>query len=145
LPACLPRKQGQVLPGVRPILDDLQGRGDVVSMLLTGNTQAGAKAKLEHYGIAGYFRSGAFCDGLVDRPSIARKALGLAGEAPAESVYVIGDTPHDIHCGKAIGARTVAVASGPYSAGELGEHGPWKIFESLPSPDVFLRELGIAP
>ena len=42
LPRCLPRRQGSVLPGVRPLLDHLRTRADVLSLLLTGNTAAGA-------------------------------------------------------------------------------------------------------
>ena len=32
---------------------------------------------------------------------------------------MIGDTPHDIHCANAIGALTIAVATGGYTAEEL--------------------------
>jgi phosphoglycolate phosphatase-like HAD superfamily hydrolase len=54
-------------------------------------------------------------------------------------VFVIGDTPHDIHCANAIGARTIAVATGGYTVEELGEHRPWRVFAELPPVDEFMR------
>jgi phosphoglycolate phosphatase len=59
-------------------------------------------------------------------------------------MVVIGDTPHDVRCGKAIGARTVAVASGPrYSLDELESSGPWLALERLPEPTELRASLGI--
>jgi phosphoglycolate phosphatase-like HAD superfamily hydrolase len=150
LPRCLPRRQGSVLPGVRPLLDHLRTRADVLSLLLTGNTAAGARAKLAHYGLADYFPWGAFSDGAPDRPAIAHRALALirtltGAEPPLDRTYVIGDTPRDILCAQAIGARAIAVASGTYSAEALERHRPWWVLESLPEPATFLERLdGIA-
>ena len=59
-------------------------------------------------------------------------------------MVVIGDTPHDVSCGKAIGARTLAVATGPsYSLADLEACEPWKAVEELPPPGAFERLLGI--
>jgi phosphoglycolate phosphatase len=141
LPECLPLRDGNVLPGVVDILDDLSARADVTLWLLTGNTRGGAGAKLGHYGLGGYFADGAFCVSHTDRDEIARDALALAN---GDVVYVIGDTPHDVRCGKAIGARTVAVASGGHSAEELAPSEPWLLLERLPSPEGFSELLGLA-
>lgn len=146
LPASLPRRQGRVLSGVREVLDHLSGKRDIVSLLLTGNTRAGARAKLQYYGLADYFRGGAFAEDAPDRVSIATRALAVARELVGDSLspdntYVIGDTPHDISCGKAIGARTVAVATGTYTAAELQSHGPWVTIAQLPPPEDFCRLL----
>jgi phosphoglycolate phosphatase-like HAD superfamily hydrolase len=147
LPANLPRRQGCVLPGVREILDRLQERTDTVSMLLTGNIEAGAKAKLAYYGLDAYFTHGAFSDRAPDRISIAQEASILAreivGAIVPEKVYVIGDTPHDIRCGQAIGARVVAVASGSYSVEALEAHQPWWTLSCLPEPTVFMQKIGL--
>lgn len=135
LPGYLHRREGHVLPGVREILEDLAGRDDVVNLLLTGNIEAGATAKLAHYGLDGYFRAGgAFCVGPGDRAEIAHRALPLANGSPA---FVIGDTPADVECGKAIGARTIAVATGAYSEAQLAESEPWALLERLPAPAEF--------
>lgn len=135
LPEYLHRREGHVMPGVREILDDLSGRADVVNLLLTGNTAAGAAAKLAHYGLDGYFGAGgAFCVGPGERAEIARRALPLAAGAEA---YVIGDTPADVECGSAIGALTIAVATGSYSLAELEATDPWAAVERLPEPQAF--------
>lgn len=141
LPASLPRREGRVLAGVRDVLETLAGRDDVRSFLLTGNTPAGAGAKLAHYGLAEFFDDGAFCIGPGSRTEIARRALELAPHATER--YVIGDTPYDIECGKAIGARTVAVATGSHSADELAMHEPWAVLDRI-EPAAFLRLLDIA-
>jgi phosphoglycolate phosphatase-like HAD superfamily hydrolase len=142
LPSSLPRRQGRVLPNVREILEHLSGRQDIRSYLLTGNTRAGARAKLTHYDLIQYLPDGAFAEDTGDRASIARRALDLARRAGAiseDGVFVIGDTPHDIDCATAIGARTIAVATGGYSIEELEAHKPWRVFNQLPPPDEFLR------
>jgi phosphoglycolate phosphatase len=148
LPERLGWRQGGPLPGVVEILDALGEREDVVSLLLTGNTPAGAKAKLGHYGLADYFAGGAFCVDGDDRPTIARRALEIAAEhagaeVSPESTFVIGDTPHDIRAGQEIGARTVAVASGSYDLDELSKHDPWLALERLPDPARFVELLGL--
>jgi phosphoglycolate phosphatase-like HAD superfamily hydrolase len=143
LPDSLPRRQGHVLDGVREVLEDLEGRDDVRSYLLTGNTPAGARAKLGHYDLDGFFPGGegAFCIDHGSRIDIARRALPLA--EGAEAIYVIGDTPADVECGKAIGARTIAVASGWHSAEELTATDPWLVLERIPEPAEFRRLLGL--
>jgi phosphoglycolate phosphatase-like HAD superfamily hydrolase len=143
LPASLHRRQGRVLPNVREVLEDLEGRDDVRSYLLTGNTPTGARAKLAHYDLARFFPDGggAFCLGPGARVEIARRALPLAEHADAH--YVIGDTPADIACGNAIGARTIAVASGSHSVDELAAHEPWALLEQIPEPAAFRRLVGV--
>ncbi len=151
LPAALPQRQGRVLPNVRENLDALSARDDVVNMLLTGNVAEGAEAKLRHYGLWDYFSGtgGAFSVEGSDRTSIARRARELAAEhggevPPGERMVVIGDTPHDISCGKAIGARTVAVATGPGSGRpELEACDPWLALDELPDTRSFAGLLGL--
>lgn len=142
LPASLPRKQGKVMPNVREILEHLRGRADVRSYLLTGNTRAGAMAKLTHYHLMEYFPDGAFAEDTGDRASIAVRALELAkqdGAVAEGGVFVIGDTPHDIECANAIKARTIAVATGGYTIEELQAYHPWRVFNELPAVDEFVR------
>lgn len=148
LPRRLPERRGRVLDGVKEILDDLRERPGVHSLLLTGNTRAGARAKLSHYELDGYFEDGAFCLDMDDRGAIARRALDVAtqvvGTAPElDRTFVIGDTPHDVTAGKAIGARTVAIASGVVSAEELERHEPWLLWERLPVPEEFAQALAL--
>lgn len=143
LPENLPKRQGRVLEGIREVLEDLREREDVRSYLLTGNTASGAKAKLTHYGLDEFFPDGqgAFCIDHGSRSDIARRALPLA--EGAEQIYVIGDTPADVECGKAIGARTIAVASGWHSPAELSATDPWAVLEQIPEPAAFRRLIGL--
>jgi phosphoglycolate phosphatase len=147
LPASLPRKQGRVLDNVREILEHLRAdRPDVRSYLLTGNTRKGAEAKLTYYSLDEFFSDGAFAEDTGARATIAARALELAQQAGPvgdETIFVIGDTPHDIECAKPIGAKTIAVATGGYSVDELRPHDPWRLFETLPPPAEFLRLLEV--
>jgi phosphoglycolate phosphatase-like HAD superfamily hydrolase len=142
LPEELPKKQGRVLPNVREILEHMRGRADVRSYLLTGNTRGGARAKLTHYNLFHYFAGGAFAEDAGDRAAIAARALQLAraaGPVADDGVFVVGDTPHDIECANAIGARTIAVATGGYGRDELESHRPWRAFDELPAAEEFAR------
>jgi len=146
LPTSLPRRTGHVLKHVREILEQLRGRADVRSYLLTGNTRGGAKAKLTHYGLVDFFPEGAFAEDTRARATIAERALVLArraGHVSEQDMFVIGDTPHDVECANAIGVRTIAVATGGYSVEELREHQPWQLFAELPPPDEFMRLIGL--
>jgi len=148
LPTSLPRRVGHVLPNVREILEQLRGRSDVHSYLLTGNTRGGAKAKLTHYGLINFFPQGAFAEDTRARATIAERALILAraaGPVSQQDMFVIGDTPHDIECANAIGVRTIAVATGGYDVEELKAHNPWRLYSELPASDAFLRLVESAP
>src|SRR5207253_7203684 len=131
LPARLHDRQGSVLPGVREFLDWNRNRAHLPCLLLTGNTLRGAEAKLRHYELAQFFDRGAFARlDAADRVSVAQEAAAIARELLGESfapdrMVVIGDTPHDVACGRAVGARTVAVATGMYGVAELEAAGAW--------------------
>jgi phosphoglycolate phosphatase-like HAD superfamily hydrolase len=144
LPVRLPERQGRVLTGVHGILDYLRARRpDVHSMLLTGNTAAGARAKLEYYGLQEFFDGGAFSRDTAPRTDIASRALAAVrsrfpdAAIEPEHVFVVGDTPHDIDCARAIGARAIAVATGTYGIEALTAHGAWQVLPELPDPPTF--------
>ncbi|HEY7637563.1 MAG TPA: haloacid dehalogenase-like hydrolase [Gemmatimonadales bacterium] len=145
LPASLSQRVGRVLPNVPEILTALEREPGICSMLLTGNTRRGAHAKLAYYGLERYFTGGAFSNDEADRVAIAQRALDQAaasGRAPDRGrVVVIGDTPHDIRCARAIGARAVAVATGPYGVPELSAEAPWRTLRELPPAAEFLALL----
>lgn len=148
LPAALHRRDGRVMPQVEAILDDLAARDDAISLLLTGNTADGAAAKLRHYGLDGRFAAGAFCVGSGPRDDIARAAVELArsvlgSEPDPERTFVIGDTPHDVACARAIGARCIAVATGVYDRAALAAEAPWRALDELPEPAAFRALVGL--
>ena len=139
----LPQVQGRLLPGIIPLLEALKAREDVVLGLLTGNIERGAKLKLEHYGVWHYFEFGAFADDHHDRNELGRfacsRALERRGvEVPPECIYVLGDTPHDVSCARAFGAKAIAIATGVFSQTQLAEHAPDYLFEDLSDLDAVL-------
>jgi phosphoglycolate phosphatase-like HAD superfamily hydrolase len=142
----LPRNQGQVLPGILPLLRRLQEQPGTVLGLLTGNLKRGAQLKLEHYNLWQFFAFGAFADDHHDRNELGAFALTRAEEGtgtkfdPAR-VDVIGDTGHDIACGKAFGARTVAVATGSWPRERLSDYEPDFLFDDLSAVDEVMATL----
>jgi phosphoglycolate phosphatase-like HAD superfamily hydrolase len=147
LPDELPRRKGRVLPGIRDLLEDLAKQPDKTLGLLTGNLERGARLKLAHYDLWHFFPFGAFADDHHDRnalgPCAVNRAVAHAGyEFSPAQVDVIGDTGHDIACGKAFGARTIAVATGSWSRERLAESEPHFLFDDLGNVDEVKRTLG---
>ncbi len=143
----LPRREGRLLPGVAELLQRLSERPQNVLALLTGNIERGAKLKLEHYGIWHFFGFGAFADDHHDRNELGPFAKRRAHEKhaiqfAADAIDVIGDTPHDIACGKAIGARTIAVTTGKFSGEQLAAHGPDRMVENFSDLRAVMAEFG---
>jgi phosphoglycolate phosphatase-like HAD superfamily hydrolase len=144
LPEEIRTREGRVLPGIIPLLDTLKARDDIAQGLLTGNLQRGARIKLGHYKVWHYFEFGAFGDDSPWRNELGPHALRRAQEKHAvefspANTFVIGDTPHDIECGKAIGAKTIGVATGRFSVAELQAHQPTAVFGDFSDATAFLR------
>jgi phosphoglycolate phosphatase len=140
----LPRRDGCVLPGVAALLEELTLRRDVAVGLLTGNTTAGARLKLDHFGIGHHFAFGGFGERYQERNAVAREALAaaqryVAGPVHTERVWVVGDTPLDIRCARHIGAQAVAVATGWHDREALARETPDLLFDDLTQADA-LRE-----
>jgi len=143
----LPRRAGKLLPGVLELLEKLKARSNLVLALLTGNVSRGAQLKLEHYGVWHFFEFGAFADDHHDRNRLGSFAQARAREKHGHvfdvaQIDVIGDTPRDIACGKAIGARTIAIATGTWPREQLSTHRPDFLFDDLFNVDEVIRALG---
>ena len=143
----LPQLHGRVLPGIAEILARMKSKPDRVLGLLTGNVERGAQLKLKHYGLWDFFEFGAFADDHHDRNELGAFARKRAQEKhghefAAAQIDVIGDTGHDIACGKAFGARTVAVATGSWSREQLKEQKPDFLFADLSNVDEVIDTLG---
>ncbi len=143
----LPRRKGKLLPGVLELLERLKSRPHVVLALLTGNVSRGARLKLEHYGVWHFFEFGAFADDHRDRNELGRFARARAKEKHGREfasyeIDIIGDTPRDIACGKALGARTIAVATGRSSRDELAKHQPDFLIDDLSDVESIVDTLG---
>ena len=127
----------RALSGVPELLDALEARADVVLGLLTGNIERGARMKLDAVGIEfSRFRVGAYGSDHERRPqlpAIARERCRRQTGAFVQGaeVVVIGDTPDDMTCGRALGAQAIGVATGRFSVAQLLEHRPLAAFEDL--------------
>src|SRR4030088_983576 len=142
----LPRRKGTLLPGVLELLERLKSRPHLVLALLTGNLSRGAQLKLEHYGVWHFFEFGAFADDHHDRNQLGPFARARAKEKhghefSAAEIDIIGDTPRDVACGKALGARTIAVAAGRWSREELAKHDPDFLIDDLSDVDRLIKTL----
>jgi phosphoglycolate phosphatase len=137
--------RAHVFDGVRELLDLLEARNDIILGLLTGNLREGAAIKLRAAGLdVDRFKVCAFGSdhhARAELPALAqrraREDLGL--EIPGDHIFVIGDTPADITCGQAIGARAIAVATGRYTPEELARHHPFALFSSLADTEAVMR------
>jgi phosphoglycolate phosphatase-like HAD superfamily hydrolase len=132
--------RGGALPGAAAALRHL-GTLPVVQTVLTGNLQPVAALKLRLVGLTGHLQLaiGAFGSDHHQRnalPAIAlqRATASLGRPFAASDAVVIGDTPNDVACGRFAGARTVAVATGPFGREELAAHAPDAILDDLTDP-----------
>lgn len=146
LEARLPDRPVEVIEGVAELLDALDPHGDVGVGLLTGNIEGGARLKLGSARLWERFRVGSYGSDHEERdrlPAIAiERACAHWGRAiePAEAV-VVGDTPRDVSCGRAGGARTLAVATGRYGTAELEETGADRVLRDLTATRAVLEWL----
>jgi phosphoglycolate phosphatase len=113
-----------IMPGVDALLTALDARADIHLALLTGNYERAARIKLDHFGLSRYFAWGVYGEESPDRNVLGRLALtrATAQRVPAaacDRAVVIGDTPDDVACARAAGARAIAVATGSYSVDQL--------------------------
>lgn len=127
----------RLLPAAADVVRAVDAVETTALGLLTGNVEAGARAKVARFGLEGFFPFGAYGALHEDRNLLGPLALEAAARhagstfLPAETV-VVGDTPKDVACAKAVGAACVAVATGRFSVDELREAGA----------DLAVRELG---
>ena len=125
-----------LLPGLPCVLDELRMCSAVQLGLLTGNWREGARIKLSYFGLWNYFPFGAFGDDHHDRNQLlpfALRRMQSRQDSPIDHhrVFVIGDTPRDIQCGRPYNAVTIAVATGPYSIECLRNEDPHFVLPNL--------------
>jgi phosphoglycolate phosphatase len=129
-----PRKG--LMPGVMALLETLNRHDDIRCGLVTGNFARPAQIKLDHFNILDFFDFGAYGDDASARDDLVPIAVerarrnGATVAAPGD-VVVIGDTPLDVQCALAAGARSVAVATGSYDEATLQETGAHLVLSDL--------------
>lgn len=133
--------------GVNPLLDALEAHERATLGLLTGNIADGARHKLAAVGIdVNRFRINAFGSDHEHRPElpgIAKlRALELLGlDVAGDGIVIIGDTPADIECGRALGVRAIGVATGRYTVDELREHNAAAVFADFTDTEAVIRAI----
>ncbi|MGZ0169035.1 MAG: HAD family hydrolase [Planctomycetales bacterium] len=142
LPRELASREGLILPGVEELLAELHRRESLTMGLLTGNFRRGAELKLNHYELSDYFAGGGFGDDHFGRDDVAKAALADVREKqdiPSDAeVWVIGDTPADVQCGRVINATVVAVATGLHSIDDLEACDPDFLCEDFADVELIL-------
>ena len=142
-----PDRHVGMYPGVVELIDAVGKRADCALGLLTGNVAAGARLKLAAVGLDfDQFRVNAFGSDhevRAELPAIAHaRMLEIFGiTLQGRDVVVIGDTPADIACGRTLGARAIAVATGWYSVEDLGSHHPYAVFADLSDTAAVLEAI----
>lgn len=116
-------------PGIRELISELHTHPDVLLGLLTGNFEEGARIKLGVHGLNEYFGFGAFGENARQRSELPQRAVDVAKHYKghhftAKEIVIIGDTPNDIHCGRHLNVRTIAVATGPFTLDQLQAEKP---------------------
>lgn len=146
LEARLPADPMRVLPGVPALLDALDATGEAALGLVTGNVVGGARLKLGSVGLFDRFRVGGYGSDHEVRNHLPRVAIDRAREAwgvdfDRSDVWIIGDTPLDVACGRHEGVRTLAVATGRHPVDELTGCGADVVVEDLSGVDDMMRVL----
>lgn len=136
-------------PGIRELLAELHTHPDVLLGLLTGNFEEGARVKLGVHNLNKYFGFGAFGENARQRSELPQRAVDAAKHHKghhftAKEIVIIGDTPNDIHCGRHLHVRTIAVATGPFTLEQLQAEKPDFAFVNFTDKDKVLSAI-LAP
>ncbi len=133
-------------PGITQLLARLSAEPRATLGLLTGNLERGARLKLAPPGFNGYFPFGAFGSDSADRyalpPVAVARALERTGRRyEGKSVVIVGDSIHDVACGRSIGVRAVAVATGLTSPERLAAERPDALFDDFTDTERAVRAI----
>ena len=157
LPSALAAYRSELLLRLRPqdvrpkqgalaLVERLAQEPAITLGLLTGNLESCARAKLEPLGLNAYFEFGAFGSDHEDRSELAAlavaRALAVTGHRfSRKSIVVVGDSIHDVRCGRSLDVRAVAVATGRTSRATLAAEAPDAVLDDFADLDAALAAL----
>lgn len=131
-------RRGRALPGARQALETTSAMAGVQQSVLTGNTAAVARAKLDVFGLSPFLdvAAGAYGDDHRDRAELvgiarARAEQRLGATIPVDRVVLVGDTPADVDAARTAGAHSIAIASGEYTTDDLRVAGASVVLREL--------------
>jgi 2-haloalkanoic acid dehalogenase type II len=125
-------KSASVFPGAEDVLRRLKSRGFHLG-LLTNSGRAAASLSLARWGLQGLFElvlTRDDIDAMKPRPEGLSKAARMLGVQP-DQVYYVGDSVYDVMAAKAAGMKSIAVATGNYTAERLKGEGADYVILSL--------------
>lgn len=127
---------GEICPGVPALLETLASEPGVQLGLETGNFRESAFIKLQKFGLGSYFQDGGFGGEHMHRTEVVASAIAACQRRSGrtysgDQIFIVGDTPSDIHAGQANHVQTLAVATGQYTADQLCEHRPDHLLQDL--------------
>ena len=132
----------EALPGTLALVESLARDPRARLGLVTGNVRPSVPVKLRAAGFdPACFPIGAFGDEAANRSELPPLALRRARDywqvdfAP-EQIVVVGDTPNDVICARAVGARALAVLTGALRREVLAAEAPHAILEDLADHDT---------
>ena len=130
----------RVLPGVRELLEKLKERNYILGVV-TGNPEGITQSILEKGKLKGYFDIFVYGSEGKGRVELVGLAIAEAGRKFGtkffgKDVVIVGDSIHDIECGKPHGSLTIAVVTGFYSKEELMKHSPDYLFTNLTDSEI---------
>ena len=135
-------RRPEPLPGIPSLLRSLDEDERYLCALLTGNWETSAYIKLGSIGLGKWFSFGAFAGEAPSREDLLPIALKRAQEYSGHNTFsptqvaVIGDTPRDVAVARAHGAKSVAVATGIHSYGDLEAASPDLLLEDLAGSEI---------
>jgi phosphoglycolate phosphatase len=111
----------EAAPGAAETLEQLSSQAQIV--LMTGNPEPIARARMERLGLARFFPAGqgAFGCDAEHRVDLIRIARERAGDVSTDRTWAVGDTPRDVEGAHAAGIRCVGITSGRFGADELSD------------------------
>ncbi|MDX6395179.1 MAG: hypothetical protein QOJ73_6242 [Streptosporangiaceae bacterium] len=131
-------QQGRILPGAWDAVSEVAHRHGVVQSLLTGTIKPNAVEKLRAFGLEGFFDfevggygSEVYPKGAQLLMTRARAAEKYGVAFDESSTVYIGDSCRDVEAARMGGARSIAVASGRSTVGELRGAGADVVFADL--------------
>lgn len=134
-----------IFNGIEKILEETSNSEEFVNIIGTGNCEVGAWLKLKRLKLENYFETGGFGTASSNRTAVIKMAIEKARENykmafdDLKKIYIIGDTPADIECGRELKVNTVAIATGGFSVECLKKYNPDFIFDSLKETKNFLN------
>ncbi len=131
-------------PGILSLLEAINPKPDFYCVLGTGNTERAARIKLSYHDMNKYFTTGGFGDNEQERWQVILEAINNAKSYftinfTSENIYVIGDTPRDIECGKKIGVKTIGVATGYFTTEQLKDCCADYVFDDFLDMEKFFK------